>query len=78
MTIDYIRQPKTINQLASQVVKICDDYWDGLISETFLRDYLEYTAKNAGLVEGNDLNITVNIKIGKRRTRLVKAILGLN
>lgn len=73
----YIRNPRSLKLLAKEIIRITDDYWTGKISEMILKDYLHYVASNTKLLanNGEDINITVKLAIGKKRTALVMKML---
>lgn len=77
MDTPYIRNPRNRKLLAAEIVKITDDYWVGKISESVLRDYIQYVASNSMLLayNGTELNITVKLNIGKKRAALVMKVL---
>lgn len=71
--IDIIRNPRTVKDLASEIIKVCDGYWARQISEQVGREYIVYWALNEGskLFKGNELNSTITKIIGKKRIELV-------
>lgn len=73
----YVRNVKNLNHLASELKKIIDDYWQGKTAETTLKSYIHYVASNTRLLtdNGKDINITVKLAIGKKRTAVVMKML---
>lgn len=73
----YIRNVRSITHLASELKKIVDDYWQGKVSEITLKQYVHYAAENSKLLadNGKRINVTVEMKIGKKRTAVVMKML---
>jgi len=75
--VQYVRNVRGINHLAKELKKIIDDYWQGKLSENTLKSYVHYAADNSKLLadNGNRINVTVESKIGKKRTAIVMRML---
>lgn len=75
--VDVIRHPKTVKELAAEIMKVIDAYWGREIKESELRDIIIYwaTHENNKLFAGNELNSTITKIIGKRRIELVNKML---
>ena len=73
----YVRNVRGINHLAKELKKIIDDYWQGKVSEDTLKSYIHYAADNSKLLadNGKRINVTVEAKIGKRRTTITMRML---
>jgi len=70
---DIIRNPKTVKDLASEIIKVCDGYWSRTLNENEAKDLINYWSKNEAikLFKGKELNSTVTKIIGKRRVELI-------
>lgn len=75
--LPYVRNVRSITHLSSELKKIIDDYWQGKVSEATLKKYIHYAADNSKLLSdnGKHINITVEMKIGKKRTTVVMKML---
>jgi len=74
----YNKYPKTRKLAAAEIIKIIDDFWMGEIRETIAKEYIVHYARTDRLLtdDGKGINLTIASKIGKRRTKLVKELLG--
>ena len=70
---DIIRNPKTVKDLAGEIIKVCDGYWSRNINENEAKDLINYWSKDEAikLFKGKELNSTVTKIIGKRRVELI-------
>ena len=69
-----IKNPKTVKDLAREIIKVCDGYWGRELSEQAGRDYIIYWSLNEGkkLYKGNEINPTIKLIIGKKRVELLE------
>lgn len=74
---ELIRNPKTMKDLAKEIINCIDLYWCGDITEAECREYINYTARHHKLLakNGTDINPTVKIVIGARRVELLEKFL---
>ena len=78
MIVDYIKQPRSLNQLSDELKRLCDDYWDGKIKEDVVMDYIKHVSIYTNmLTEDGSLNTTVAKLIAKKRQALVLTFLKL-
>lgn len=79
MTKKYVEFPKTILSLATELKKICDDYFNKTIALKELEELLLfYKTNNATkLLKNNMLNPTIRGRVGKTRAELINKVLGL-
>lgn len=75
--IDVIRHPRTVVELAKEIMKVADAYWGREIKESELREIIVFwaTHENRKLFAGSNLNSSITKIIGKRRVELVNAML---
>lgn len=68
-----IKNPRTIKELAYEIIKVCDAYWGREMEEQEAKDFIKFWSENENkkLFKGPELNSTVKIIIGKRREELV-------
>lgn len=71
---ELIRNPKTMKDLAKEIMSCTDLYWCGDLSEAECREFINYTALHHKLLvkNGTDINPTVKIIIGRRRVELIE------
>ncbi len=74
---ELIRNPKTMKDLARELINCIDLYWCGDLTEVECKEYINYTARNHKLLakNGTDINNTVKIIIGARRIELIEKFL---
>lgn len=79
MTKKYVEFPKTILSLATELKKICDDYFNKTLTLKELEELLLfYKTNNASkLLKNNMLNPTIRERVGKTRSELINKVLGL-
>ncbi len=75
MDKEFISYPRTVVQLGEEIKRAVDLYWDRGIEEDQLKDLIKTWAGTGLLLEGADLNKTVNKLIGKKRKRVILMML---
>lgn len=75
--MDILKNPTTVKSLASQIIAACDNYIALKMPEKQFRELITYYASQHGkkLFSKDGLNPTVAIRIGKKRSELVKIML---
>lgn len=73
----YIKIPKTVVQLADELKRSCDAYWDRELEEKYLKELIFSWSKNSKLLQGDDINRSIKKIIGQKRVGLIKCILNL-
>lgn len=73
----YIKIPKTVVQLADELKRSCDAYWDRELEEKYLEELIFSWSKNSKLLQGDDINRSIKKIIGQKRVGLIKCILNL-
>lgn len=70
---EIIKNPKTVKGLASEITRVCDEYWSRQMEESVAKQYIIYWSKYEGkkLFKGEELNSTITKIIGKKRVDLV-------
>ena len=70
---DIVKNPKTIKDLALEIIKVCDGYWSKQMTESEAKEFIDYWSINAAirLFKGKEINPGVIRYIGKRRTEQV-------
>ena len=70
---DIIRNPKTVKDLANEIIKVCDGYWSRQIPEANAKEFITYWSKHEAikLFKGKELNSTITKIIGKKRVDLL-------
>lgn len=73
----YIKIPKTVVQLAEELKKSCDAYWNRELDEKGLKELLTGWSKNSMLLQDNDINRSIKKIVGQKRIELIKCLLNL-
>ena len=76
--MDFVRFPATVSGLIKELIIACDDYTARKISERELRSFIHALANSSAdkLFNGpNSFNPTITQRLGKKRLRLVEAML---
>lgn len=72
---DFIRLPKTVVQLADEIKRAVDLYWNRQLCEIELKELCWAWASSGMLLKANELNASVRKIIGKKRTDIVLRLL---
>jgi uncharacterized protein (TIGR04540 family) len=77
MSVQYLKNPKTVKGLASEIKNICDDYWSRKIQENLAIDFIiQYATYDSDkFFRGSELNPTLVKILGKKRVELVNKFL---
>ena len=75
--MDFLKNPTTVKSLAAQIIKACDSYIGLKIPEKQLKELITHYASQHGkkLFSQNGLNLTIQNRIGKKRSELVSIML---
>lgn len=75
--LEILRNPATVKGLAIEIIKACDYYISLKLSEKELRSLIWHYAQNHGnkFFSLQNLNPTLQNRIGKRRAELVEEML---
>lgn len=72
---DFIRLPKTVVQLADEIKRAVDLYWNRELPEIELKELCWAWASSGMLLKAEVLNTSVRKIIGKKRTEIVLRLL---
>lgn len=77
MTFNYMQYPTKVKEIATEIIKSCNDYKARKISNDELKEVILYYATKypEKLFNGAELNSTVTKIIGKQRIELINKIL---
>ncbi|MBP2636805.1 MAG: hypothetical protein H6Q72_2712 [Firmicutes bacterium] len=76
--MNYIQHPPTVKVLIEEVIHACDDYLARKITDDELKAIVMTWAKTSGdkLFSGpSEFNPTLTIRVGKKRIKIIKAML---
>lgn len=73
--IEFIRYPKTVVQLAAEIKKAVDLYWNRGLEEQDLRELIMHWAGQGMLLERQSLTKTIKKIVGKKRERVILKML---
>lgn len=75
--MEYLKYPKNIKDLAFEIKRLVDDYWARACSEKDLKEAIMYYGLHEGkkLFKANELNPTIRLIIGAKRTEIVERML---
>lgn len=72
---NFIRLPKTVVQLADEIKRAVDMYWNRELAEIELKELCWAWASSEMLLKSNELNTSARKIIGKKRTDIVLRLL---
>lgn len=74
---DILRNPKTVKDLAKEIISVCDGYWSRQIDADEAKEVILYWSKFQAkkLFKGTDFNPTIKKIIGKQRIELLNDFL---
>lgn len=78
---NYILYPKSVVQLADEIKKICNNYWENNISADEVKKYIEVWAKDTEFlfynneIKEENLNKSIKKIVGKKRINLIFTLL---
>ena len=79
----YILHPKSVVQLADEIKRICNDYWDRKINGDEVKEFLMIWANHTpflfyeGKLSKENLNKSIRKIIGKKRVALIFTLLNI-
>lgn len=73
----YMQYPGTVKALATEMLTVCDDYYDKKINNDEMKDVIKWYAINQRdkFFSEGALNPTVTKILGKKRVNLVNTVL---
>lgn len=71
----YIKIPKTVVQLANEIKRSCDAYWNRELDENELRELVFAWSRNSKLLQDNDINRSIKKIVGQKRVDLINKML---
>lgn len=73
----YLKIPCTTKSVIDEIKKMCSDYINKETSEDEIKEYLVFWKENCGDIfyKDGDLNPTVKLRIGSKRTQIIEIIL---
>lgn len=71
----FIKLPKTVVQLADEIKRAVDMYWNRELAEIELKELCWDWASSGMLLKANELNTSVRKIVGKKRTNIVLRLL---
>lgn len=75
--MQYIQHPTTVKMLIEEINRACDDYISRKITDAELKSIVITWANTSGdkLFDGPRFNPTVTQRVGKKRLKLIEAML---
>lgn len=72
---EFVRYPRTVVQLADEIRKAIDLYWNRGLDEKTLKELIIHWANLGMLLQAQNLNRTIKKIIGKKREKVVLMML---